>query len=187
MNKLLIFACGALTGAAATLGAMAIMYNIKKHNSEEFDDFDDWEEVDISDCEIPQPKPEENKEQENEMNINKEISNANNELVKEYVSANKEQEVPSIEPWIMKDEEWEESPYEKAYLTYYAVSDVLADENLRMIDDNRCGSDYINNFENGVVHVCNEDEQVNYEIRYFDGNSFEEDTMNADEDFFDID
>ena len=182
MKGLLIFAGGVVTGAAITLGVMGIIYK-RRNNAEENDDFfSDWEEI------TPVPKPEKEEPKENKMKVDKSISEAQNDIVKEYVSNHKELPKAEIDPWIMTDEEWNESPYEKAYLTYYAVSDVLADENLRMIDDNRCGSEYVDNFVNGIVHVCNEDEQVNYEIRYFDGNSFEEDSMGAsDDDFYDID
>ena len=105
-----------------------------------------------------------------------------NEKIKEYAEEHKEPSQIILEPWIMSDEDWEESPYEKAYYTYYAQDNVLVDEHMEIVADGRCGEDYKDICEiNGVVHVCNEELETNFEITYYDESSYTEDSINYEE------
>lgn len=183
MKGIVIFVGGALTGAAVTLGALSIIYKRRqKENPDDiFEEEDDWKEVQV-DMETIQPEPE--GELMNKEDINIQEAEKQNEIMKEYVAQHREPDTIILEPWIMSDEDWKLSPYEKAYYTYFAQDDLLVDEHGDVITDDRCGDMYVDIVETeGICHICNEDLETNFEITLNDDESYHE-LVNEHEDLF---
>lgn len=179
MKGLIIFCGGAVTGAAITLGVLTALS--KKRGKDYVPDehsYDGWEEVDVD----LSKEPETDKEKKE---VNKDIQEqaaAYNEKIKEYAAEHREKPIRVLEPWIMEDDEWNESPYEKAYYTYYALDDVLVDDNMQIVADGRCGTEFVDICKaDNIVHVCNEELETNFEICYYDESTYAEDSANYDD------
>lgn len=166
MNRVLIFLGGAVAGSAATLLGLHI---IGKRREAQLDATEEeWKEVEI-DLEEYRRK----KEEQKEMDL-KEIEEYN-ETASQYIEKQKEVPERTLEPWIMSDDDWKESPYERAYYTYFSMDNLLVDEHCQIVGDGRCGEDFVDTLEaEGVVHVCNEELETNFEITYKDDESYSE-------------
>lgn len=188
MKGLLIFAGGVVTGAAATFGVLTVIAKKRQSKEPEVVDIsrDGWEEVTFT--EVPKEETVEEKKEEVQMdeNINIDISNEHNKLVNSYVANNKEEEPKSTYPYcFMTKEEFEQSPYEKEYYTYFSSDGNLVDDVGNLVTDGRCGGAFVSQcLRNGVAYVCNEDLEVDFEITLDPLGTYEELQLSADDDFF---
>ena len=177
MRSLMIFLGGAVTGAAVTY--LAMKYVNQKEEPSEID-LDGWEEVDIEsigDNKERNEKKEETKEEDKQMPTPEEISiaDAHNKAVHEYVEAHKEPPIEVTEPVLITEEEFYDCPYNHNSYQYFAMDNLLIDDQLHIVDTDICGTEYVDICESdGVAYVRNDEEEQCYEIEYYDEESYEE-------------
>ena len=176
MKNLMIFVSGAVTGAAAMYFAMK--YVTQKKESEDI--LDGWEEVNIENLSDEKERNEEEKKDKEEiksMLTPEEISiaDSHNQAVHEYVEAHKEPPIEVIEPVLISREEYDDSPYQHNSYQYFAMDNLLIDDQLHIVDTDICGTEYVDICESeGVAYVRNDEEEQVFEIEYYDYETYED-------------
>lgn len=174
MKGLLIFVGGAVTGSAATLGIMALIHKKRNKQNDNVDiemSYDGWETVDNIDIN------KEDKVEEKEVLDEKALEEAENynKIASDYVTEHRETPERVLEPVFLTKEEFEESPFQHNYYQWFTQDQVLVDDNLAIVDDNRCGLDFINKVEEeGICWVTNDELEQVYEIERFDDASIDD-------------
>ena len=176
MKGVLIFISGAFTGSAATLGVMALIH--KKRNKNDEPDiemsYEGWESVSVDNLDI---KKEEEKSEDNKVLDEKAIEEAENynRIASDYVTEHRESPERVLEPVFLTKEEFEDSPFQHNYYQWFTQDQVLVDDNLTVVDDNRCGLDFIEKVEEeGICWVTNDELEQVYEIERFDDASIDD-------------
>lgn len=184
MKGILIFVGGAFTGSAATLGIMALVRKKRAKKSEdEFDEidmsYDGWETVSMDNIDIKKEEKSEDKEVLDE----KALAEADNynKIASDYATEHRETPERVLTPVFLTKEEFEDSPFQHNYYQWFTQDQVLVDDNLCVVDDNRCGLDFIDKVEEeGICWVTNDEIEQVYEIERFDDASI--DDLNPTED-----
>lgn len=172
MKGILIFLSGAATGAAVTYLIGKRIFD-KKYEEE---CLDLWEEVDVE--EFKRAKEEKkDKEEIKKMPTNEEIDIADrhNEAVLKHVEQHREPEITVKEPVLVDKQEWDDCRYTHSCYQYFAIDNLLIDDQLHVVNSDICGTDYIDVCErDGVAYVRNDEEEEIFEIEYYDYRTYEE-------------
>lgn len=173
MKGILIFTGGVITGASIALGVSAFI----KHRRDKYEFYDLNEEDLYEDCEpyVPEESKEPEKK-ENEMISNEEQKEADefNKVVSDYVEENKEI-IRVLEPTLLTKEEFDESPFTHCYYQWFTQDQLLVDDELNVVTDNRCGRDFVDIVErDGICWVTNDEIEEVYEIEKFDDCSIDD-------------
>lgn len=177
MKGALIFIGGVITGAAVTLGAIAVIENRNRKKYKNYDLNEDdlyerykgWEkfEPDV---------PEESNKENVDMMSEKETKEAEeyNRMTAEYVEKNKEV-VRVLEPVLLSREDFENSPFQHNYYQWFTKDQLLVDDELCVVTDNRCGREFIEVVErDGIAWVTNDEIEEVFEIERFDDCSIDD-------------